>query len=63
MVSTMLNGFQREIEKINRTEQKELQLNGLNDNIKWRLTIQNKTCLILMFNEVCSGNLQVSKVQ
>lgn len=35
----------------------ERQFNGLDDNMKWRLTTQNKLCLVLMFNEVCLGDL------
>lgn len=42
---------------------KEWQLNGLDDNIKWRLTTQNNLCLVLMFNEVCLGDFQVSEVR
>lgn len=42
---------------------KEWQLNGLDDNIKWRLTIQNNLCLVLMFNEVCLGDFKVSEVR
>lgn len=36
---------------------------GLMDWMKWRLTIQNKACLVLMCNEVCLGDLLVSEVK
>lgn len=44
-------------------KKKEWQLNVLDDNMKWRLTIQNESCLVLMFNEVCLGDLRVSEVK